>query len=128
VDHAQPLDGRRQRRRPDHPALPGVLALVRTTKPTHLLDHPDPVGPANEYAIRAMLEAAPLIVVGWGASLPELVGFGLEPMDQRVIEWAAAAGRSLTCLGTTKSGQPKHPLYVANSTERVPWSPAPGAL
>lgn len=28
------------------------------------------------------------------------------------------------CLGTTKRGEPRHPLYVAADTELVPWIPS----
>jgi hypothetical protein len=33
------------------------------------------------------------------------------------------AGRALWCLGTTKDGHPRHPLYVAAKQPLVPWTP-----
>lgn len=93
------------------------LYALRCTRPVHLLDHPDPVGPDNERTIKVWLEARnlPLVVCAWGDGarrLSELVA------DQAggVLEWAAEAGRTLRCLGTTREGEPRHPLYLPADT------------
>lgn len=36
----------------------------------------------------------------------------------------AGYDRPLACLGTTKAGAPRHPLYVRGDAPLVPWSPA----
>lgn len=89
------------------------LYAFRTTRPVHLLEAADPVGPENEKAIRAWLsdERVSMVVAAWGAwwesrrhptriARPNVEGF------------ARDAGRELVCLGHTKHGSPRHPLYI----------------
>jgi hypothetical protein len=102
------------------------LFALRTTKPGHLLHHPDPIGPANDYALKEMLQLdGAWHVVAWGAAVTELVEYGLPAQHERIAE--LAQGTPLWCLGTTRSGQPRHPLYVARTQERLRWSPVLGA-
>lgn len=86
------------------------LYALRCTKPVHLLDHPDPEGAGNVEAWQSVLAnpTGPL-VAAWGA-------FGLTTLP---MSKALCAGRRMTyvqpgwwSLGLTKSGQPRHPLYV----------------
>ena len=77
----------------------------------------DVAGPDRDAHLRAAFSPVDSVVCAWGAcSLvrPELVRhlFSLIP-----------AGIEVTCLGTTKHGQPKHPLYLAASTKRVAFIP-----
>lgn len=63
-------------------------------------------------------------VLAWGANAGE-EGF-------QIARMIAAQNRlfPLLCLGTTKEGHPRHPLYVRADTEPVPWlvaSPKEGA-
>lgn len=37
---------------------------------------------------------------------------GISAVTKRVIALAHAAGVTLRCLGTTKAGDPRHPLYL----------------
>jgi hypothetical protein len=96
------------------------LHSLRTTDPRGLLrvvtDEP-----SDEVADAHMLAAARearTIIVGWGAhgvrwprrvvhvyNLLASSGGGLSPFPRR-----------LWCLGTTKSGQPRHPLYLHGAT------------
>jgi hypothetical protein len=39
-----------------------------------------------------------------------------------VSEIAGEIGVIFQCLGITKSGQPRHPLYIAGRKELVAWS------
>jgi hypothetical protein len=85
------------------------LYALRATKPIHLLDHPEPEGPLNEYAWECALRDAPerpiaYTVAAWGANchLPGL------PASRAF--WSTS--RSWRCLGLTKGGDPRHPLYV----------------
>lgn len=86
------------------------LYALRTTRPIHLAEHHNPVGPENVATLKHWI-AHPLchlVVAAWGAwSHPTL-----ERMDTFVAEYAREWNQPLACLGTTKNGSPRHPLYV----------------
>lgn len=52
------------------------------------------------------------VIAAWGASLPS-VGVA---QAERFIAEAEYVPCRLSCLGTTKAGHPRHPLYVKGST------------
>jgi hypothetical protein len=65
------------------------------------------------------VRSADTVVVAWGATLDDrVVGPAAQPVIDDLLAWRS----DLLCLGTTKSGHPKHPLYLAASTPLVPWS------
>ena len=75
----------------------------RATCPIALTKATDPVGPENDDWIREASMAADLTIVAWG------IHGRLHERDQAVL-------RNLStphCLGTTKDGQPRHPLYLS---------------
>jgi hypothetical protein len=80
------------------------LYAYRATDPRVLRQLDDPVGPDNVATVDRVLDAATLIVAAWGAGAPLDAG------------WAIVGGRDLHCLGVTKDGSPRHPLYVRNDT------------
>lgn len=82
------------------------LFALRSTDPKALLEHLDPVGPLNDHWIERAAEDTKLIVVAWGAH-PVAIGRG-----QQVVDQLHRAGRTPVCLGKTKDGWPRHPLYV----------------
>ena len=90
------------------------LFAFRATQPTELRTAADPIGISND----AFLSAIPQdrkIVVAWGGSGPLLNV--IRPRSEQVRR--ILAHRKLECLGySVKSGQPKHPLYLAAITER----------
>ena len=59
-----------------------------------------------------------LTVVGWGA-LPLA-----QERAERVVD---LLGPGLVCLGTNRDGSPKHPLYLAKTTEPIPFAVAEAA-
>jgi hypothetical protein len=69
--------------------------------------------------IRELAASAAKIVVCWG-SLPESL---LAYAEQTVA--AMPRGAILWCLGRTKDGQPRHPLYIAGGTPLEPWPRPP---
>ena len=79
----------------------------RSTDPKKLERVDDPVGPDNERHILQAASEADLIVVGWGR-----IG-RLHHQGKRVERWLKA--HKLHCMGTTKEGFPKHPLYLPAS-------------
>jgi hypothetical protein len=81
---------------------------LRATDPHELSLAVDPFGPENEEAIRAVVQQAAYttmpVVCAWGASV-------IRCADTLALRDLKAWG-SLCCLGKTKHGHPKHPLYV----------------
>lgn len=95
-----------------------VFAL-RSTDPAGLHHIADPVGPDNDRVIAERMDAAAVIVVGWGA-------FPLAAERARQVV-KMAAGKLLHCLGTTQAGWPRHPLYLRSTAELAPWT-MPGGV
>ena len=95
------------------------LFAGRATKPADLLEMSDPVGPEN---FRKWLLAYDLsqlgakIVCAWGAQ-PEAADRGRDFLD--VMQ---AGNTKLWCLGTTKHGHPKHPLYIKGDQPLLPFN------
>lgn len=85
---------------------------LRATDPRELKRHPDPVGYVNDTFVTAMATEASLVVVGWGANIS----------DDREREVSKLLERfDPQCLGITKDGHPRHPLYVPYAAELQPW-------
>jgi hypothetical protein len=82
----------------------------RATDPKVMKAAADPIGRNNDgYLIRAANSAkagAAQIVAGWGHHAQHW------RRDKNVLLLFKAAGVDLYCLGTTKDGHPRHPLYV----------------
>jgi hypothetical protein len=92
------------------------LFAWRATDPRLLRAAKDPIGPANDDTIAAALRDAALIVAAWGTSSI------VYARARDVRRLAARLRKRLFCLGTTKDGEPRHPLYVPGSigTEGLP--------
>lgn len=95
-----------------------LYALI-ATDPAELLTHPDPVGIGNDALLRdaACHHTRFKTVVAWGAhkmATPERVAV--------LVDQANEAANTLWCLGTTKGGAPRHPLYVKADQPLVPWA------
>jgi hypothetical protein len=102
-----------------YPALEVVnLFAWRTHEPRRLLGAIDPVGPANDDAVRRAAGRAGLIVCAWGASLQAP---GSLARDRAARTMAMLAGRDAVCLGMTKGGHPRHPLYVRGDAQARPF-------
>lgn len=80
------------------------IFAYRATDPKVMMRKDDPIGPYNDAWITRMAEGAGVIVCAWGAH-GEYMRRGDEV--KRLL-----FGRDLMCLGKTKNGQPKHPLYL----------------
>lgn len=96
------------------------LYALRSTKPEHLLQHPDPKGPENKQTIETWFARAEvgLVVAAWGAWWKNQRD---RPSRLNVEGIARNAGHVLHCLGVTKDGEPRHPLYVRASQPLVPY-------
>lgn len=101
------------------------LYALRATKPSALNGDTDPIGDANDQCIEAMLvrRTGP-VVAAWGASAMR-VGIGQARVD-RVLRVLRTSGRSaIWCLGMTRDGHPRHPLYVRADQPLERWVPRP---
>jgi hypothetical protein len=88
------------------------LYALRTPNPVFLWKSADPVGARNDQYIRGALWKGSPVVVAWGVNARQ----------DRVKEFLElAADRKLYCLGTTKTGAPRHPLYVRGTHAPEPW-------
>lgn len=88
------------------------LYALRSTDPNGLWCVADPVGPDNDQHLRDAGSSGALLVAAWGAHAKK----------DRIAEVLALPGfEKLTCLATTKAGQPRHPLYLDGGLTPVPW-------
>lgn len=97
-----------------------LFALV-STEPTGLLAPVDAVGPRNdEMLAQAVTEAmfGGTLVVGWGALTGRLAALASSRI--RALR-NVAIDLPVRCLGTTRDGSPRHPLYVRADQPLVEW-------
>jgi hypothetical protein len=87
----------------------------RDTDPRAMRAAADPVGPANDAAIQDGALWADAIVCAWGTHGAHL------DRGAQVETLLRATGRTLTHLGLSKDGHPKHPLYIAYSQQPETW-------
>lgn len=93
------------------------LFALRATDPRELRNAltagRDPVGPDNDLRIMDVAGSASAVVAAWGVH-GALAGRDREV--QRLLH-----GVDVQCLGTTRDGHPRHPLYLATNTPRMPY-------
>lgn len=92
------------------------LFAHRATSPDELLSlsaGDDPVGPENQDYVEDAAERAGLIVCAWGGNGGHL------GQDETVLGWL---DRPAHCLGTTRDGRPRHPLYLPAELKLVPYN------
>ena len=93
------------------------LFAYRSTDPKVLVSMGDPIGPKNSEALAYYRTKCELIVAAWGAH---------KLASRRGRSVCGIICRRLDCLGTTKDGSPRHPLYVrADVKPQLFWSPQP---
>lgn len=83
------------------------LFAFRATKPADLKKSLAPVGPSNDWALATYSKDASRTVACWGAHGSFL----------RRDKAVALILSDLYCLGTTRGGQPKHPLRLRSDTK-----------
>ena len=91
------------------------LFALRTTDPRVLARDGDPLGLSNDLFIDMHARPGSLVVAAWGAH-GTLCGRAAD-----VSYRLTAAGVTLKCLGVTKDGHPRHPLYARSDAPLVPW-------
>ena len=102
----------------------GGIAVVnlyglRASDPKQLRDVGDPFGPNNECALRQLADVAQElalpVVCAWGA------GGAIHDACTLTVEMFQQNGARLVCLGKTKDGHPRHPLYVRADQQLEPF-------
>ena len=89
------------------------LFAFRATSPKELKLAADPVGLWNFCFIYLVSQQASMTVAAWGTHGTQL------HQDLQVLPLL----KNPMCLGRTKSGHPKHPLYVSGDTLPSPFHP-----
>ncbi len=90
----------------------------RETHPDRLKKALHPVGPLNGAVLAQAAEWADRILCAWGAHGDH------RGQGSRVAGLLARGNAPLLALGQTKSGHPRHPLYIGYDTSPVPWAAA----
>jgi hypothetical protein len=88
------------------------LFAYRTAYPDELKRVDDPIGHANDEHLASLGDRVSQIVLAWG-------NWGRLMQRDRVVLPLFAQQSRLRCLGMTKLGQPRHPLYLAKTTPLV---------
>ncbi len=92
--------------------LVGNLFAFKATRPQILLQSTEPIGPENDIWLRRLSAQADLTVVCWGNHGAHL------GRDREVLTWI----KSPHCLGATRTGLPRHPLYLSKESLPFPYS------
>ena len=85
----------------------------RSTDPKRLRTQEDPVGRDTDSVLRRYAQQVGRVVAAWGTHAD---------LERAAAIMDLLQGVPTHCLGVTKAGSPKHPLYIAGATQPVPWS------
>ncbi len=89
----------------------------RETDPKLLKQAQAPIGPENDRLLLDSLHWADQVIAGWGYH-GAFQGRG--PAVEALLR---GSGAELHCLGLSKEGHPRHPLYIAYATQPEIWAP-----
>jgi len=89
------------------------LFAYRTSSPIALRHIENPVGIENDCSVLEAVLRSDCTVVAWGN------GGSFQGRDRIVLDLLAQQP-ALYCLGITRLGQPRHPLYVKANTRLLP--------
>lgn len=86
------------------------LFAYRATDPADMKREPEPNGPENDDTLKRLAAGAGVVIAAWGVHGTHH-GRNAEVM---------AMLPNLDCLGVTKDGHPKHPLYLPKTVKPEP--------
>jgi hypothetical protein len=94
------------------------LFAYRATDPDELVEvgGTDAIGPDNGGHVRAACDLGGPIIAAWGA-----LGKPLRGAADEIARFMRRENYSLKCLGKTKDGSPRHPLYVRADAPLIEW-------
>ncbi|CAE6877147.1 DUF1643 domain-containing protein [Paraburkholderia domus] len=97
----------------------GNVFAYRATNVKELAGVEDPVGPLNASHLTDIMTYADILVPCWGdrAKVPKDLRRQFDIMTARLF----CTGKPVMAFGSTKGGDPKHPLMLAYDTELVAW-------
>lgn len=87
------------------------LFAFRSRDPRGLLLAPDPVGPDNDAWIETEASDSGIIIAAWGTNGAVMY------RAARVLEILSETGKQIFCLGKTKGGSPRYPLYLPQTAK-----------
>jgi len=98
----------------------GSLVVVNlfgycSSTPKALSTVADPIGSNNDDALLQACQSVDQIVLAWGN------GGHLYDRDRQILALLHPYRDRLACLGLTRLGRPRHPLYVPRQTQPQPW-------
>ncbi len=85
------------------------LFAYRTKSPADLQRIRDPIGTDNDRYLLTLRERVDTIVFAWG-------NWGTLKGRDRTVMKQLNSQQNVFCLGITKTGQPRHPLYLKRDT------------
>ena len=92
------------------------IFAFRSTDPAGLLNVSDPIGVRNTRAIVRAASRAEFTVAAWGVH--GAIGGRGDAVLRRLCP-----DHDVRCLGLTREGHPKHPLYLPRTAQPIPISP-----
>ena len=92
------------------------LFAFRATLPKDMMAAKDPIGPQNDHFLKHLAKDASLIVCAWGRG-GSFAGRGIA-----VCAMLRESGVPIHHLGLNSDWSPKHPLYLASSTQPEPYA------
>jgi hypothetical protein len=93
------------------------IFAVRSSDPIAIYQIGDPIGPRNEAVIRRAVDRADIVICAWGAHL------AARDHVHRLMTEISKVKEHVFCLGITKLGAPRHPLYIAANQPLIEFSP-----
>ena len=93
------------------------LFALRATDPKKIRLHADPCGPDNFEHLTAQIQAHNIgvIIAAWGAD-----PFTKQPWFPTLAD--GLRKHNAKCLGMTKDGSPRHPLYIKGDQPLITWT------
>jgi len=95
------------------------LFAYRATNPHDLRRAGYPVGPENDDWIRQCVAGRRMTIAAWGAQ----AGPPVRDRIAQVRRLLREIGLPICCLGTTKDGSPRHPLFVPSAADLQEYQP-----
>lgn len=83
---------------------------LRATDPRDLVRATERIGPENERVMQAAIGRCDVVICAWGAHPLAASNSGF------TVDRLRSYKPAVYCLGKTKSGAPKHPLYIKSGT------------
>jgi len=78
------------------------------------------MGPDHRMHLDAIIQEADVLVPCWGSS--DKLDYGHRLYMKELLRELLESGKTVLHFGTTKSGEPKHPLMLGYDTPLTPWT------